>query len=204
MCPSNKLYCVLCSITPLIQQSLNCLKIRDVIHLDAVRKGLKNMKQESVLKVSHVAIYYWQHDVGAHHACEYMWPQGNDTRPSCYARKKERKNGWPDLSGTLALKNSFGPGWAVSAAVHIKHSRTSRIFFLEPRTFHGVAYFGINKGTYQRRGNTGHWTQQLQHTVSQYRNKKGACQRQGRDASGEQTVDDLMSFIIIDGRSFHM
>ena len=37
----------------LIQQSLNSLKIMDVIHLDAVRKGLKNMKKKSVLKVSH-------------------------------------------------------------------------------------------------------------------------------------------------------
>ena len=54
ICLSNKLCCIVCLITPLIQQLLNHLKIKDVIHSDAARKDLKNMKQESVLKVSHV------------------------------------------------------------------------------------------------------------------------------------------------------
>ncbi len=54
MCPSNKLCCVVCLISLLIQQLLNHLKIRDVIHSDPARKDLTNMKQESVLKVSHV------------------------------------------------------------------------------------------------------------------------------------------------------
>ncbi len=45
MCPSNKLYCVVC-FTLLIQQSLNCLKIRDVIHSLLPEKSWKTWNKK--------------------------------------------------------------------------------------------------------------------------------------------------------------